>query len=262
MAFDYWWRAERRVRRHLGLRRFHAYCVGAAKTGTTSIARMLATRYLAAHEPDTVATNRLAIGYVRGDLGEDQAKAALLERDRRLRLEMDSSHPLGYLAPLLQDLFPDARFVVTVREPLSWLRSRVNFHDATDPPKWREYRQYFWYDQDRGHAPEEASLRAHGLVSIDTYLAQYADHYRLLLTHLDWDRALLVRTSELSASPSDLATFLGVSRSSISITHAKRGRSPVDLLASVDGAFVRAAIARHCRPILERWFPETLADYG
>jgi hypothetical protein len=188
-------------------------------------------------------------------------KESLLQRDRRLRLELDSSHPLGFLAVGLQEAFPGARFIVTVREPSAWLRSRVNFHDRTDPPKWREYREYFWYERHRGYAPEEAVLRAHGLVSRDTYLSQYAAHYRLLLERLDWNRALLLRTSQLSNCEGELATFLGASESSIEVTHKKRGRPGQNLLDSIDAGFVRTKILTHCGFLIEKWFPETIDQY-
>ena len=255
-------RLEKAIRRHLGARRFQAYCVGAAKTGTTSVSRLFAPHYLSAHEPDTVRSNRLAIDFVRGRLSEDAVRPQLVDRDRRLRLELESSHPLGYLAPVLQNIYPRAKFVITVRDPFSWLRSRVNFHDATDPPKWRAYRQFFWYDQHREHHPEEAVLARHGLVSVDVYLAQYADHYRRLVRELDWSRALVIRTHELGAAPAQLERFLGLSERTLVPAHAKRARSPVDLLGTIDEAFVRSRILMHCEEILTRWFPERIDDYA
>jgi hypothetical protein len=162
---------------------------------------------------------------------------------------------------VLQSLFPDAQFVVTVREPFSWLRSRLNYHKSTDPHKWREYRNFFWYDKHDSFPPQEALLETHDLVSLDTYLAQYAEHYRLLLDQLDWNRALVIRTSELSASAEPLATFLSIPTTSVLTTHAKQGRSDGDLMSSLDERYVRATILRHCRDILDRWFPEAIGDY-
>jgi hypothetical protein len=255
-------RIDKAVRRRLRMRRFHAYCVGAAKTGTTSVSAMLKTHYLSTHEPETVATNRLMIDLVSGTRSRSDVADALRQRDQRLHLEMDSSHPLGYAAPILQEIFPDALFVVTIREPMSWLRSRVNFHDRTDPPKWREYRQYFWHGQNAGYAPEEAALEAHGVVSLDTYLRQYAEHYRIVLGSLDPARVLVIRTTELSSAPASIADFLRIPEGRLPVAHDKKappGRE--DLLATMDEAFVRERIAHHCSDLIDAWFPETRPNY-
>jgi hypothetical protein len=250
---------QKRIRRLLLQRRFHAFCIGAAKTGTTTVAAMLKPVFLAAHEPETILTNRLVIGYMKGQVNREEIRRLLRARDRRLRLEMDSSHPLGYLAPNLQELFPNAKFVVTVREPTSWLRSRINFHDSTNPPKWKEYRQYFWHDQNRGYAAEETILRERGLVSLDTYLEQYAAHYRRLIEQLDWDRACVIKTSELSSCAPLLAGFLGICPSKINLTHDKRGQSANDVFSQLDPEFVKSKVAEHCSFLSEKWFPEVAA---
>ena len=84
--------------KHLKPRRFHCYCVGAAKTGTTSIASSFKTAYRAKHEPEARQTNRLVINYLEGEISKKELQASLVKRDQKLRLEMESAHPLGYLS--------------------------------------------------------------------------------------------------------------------------------------------------------------------
>jgi hypothetical protein len=52
-------------------RRFHAYCIGAPKTGTTTIAAMFRRHYKAAHEPAALTTNRLVIAALEAKLKGD-----------------------------------------------------------------------------------------------------------------------------------------------------------------------------------------------
>lgn len=250
---------EKRFRKLFFRRRFHAYCIGAAKTGTTTVAAMLRRNFLAAHEPETFSTNRLVINFMSGQLQAADVRKSLHGRDRRLRLEMEPSHPLGYVAPILQELHPKARFVVTVREPMSWLRSRVNFHHSTNPPMWREYRQFFWYRHNRGYASEETVLGERGLVSLDTYLEQYAAHYRLLNDPFDWDRAVVLKTSDLSICSAVLAGFRGITPEEIDVRHIKIGQSAENVLGQIDPEFVQSKMSEHCQFLMEKWFPDAIA---
>ena len=125
-------------------RKCHIYCLGAAKTGTTSLAQMLSQARRSAHEPETSKTNRLAIDYLEGVLTKEQVIKQLIKRDRRLNLEFESSHPLAYFADILPDLFQTAKFIITYREPEAWLNSRINFHNGKDPDEWREFRKFIW----------------------------------------------------------------------------------------------------------------------
>src|SRR5690348_13414736 len=101
-------------------RRFHAYCIGAPKTGTTSIAAMFRAHYRAAHEPSAQATNRLVIGALESKIAGESLVQHLRTRDATLGLELESAHPLGYLGGALARVFPGARFIITLREPKSW----------------------------------------------------------------------------------------------------------------------------------------------
>jgi hypothetical protein len=104
-------------------RKIHCFCLGAAKTGTTSLASMFASHYRAAHEPECGLVTQ-AVAKILGepiaapDSLDKRAEhpdiaAWLRARDRRLNLEVEASHPLGYMAPWLAEVFPDAGFLIT-----------------------------------------------------------------------------------------------------------------------------------------------------
>ncbi|MEM1127728.1 MAG: sulfotransferase [Bacteroidota bacterium] len=243
-------------------RRFQSYCVGAAKTGTTSLAQSFRTVCRAQHEPEPQRTNRLVLAYVQGQLDREAAKAYLIRRDRRLRLEMESAHPLGYMAGLLAEAFPEARFVVTIREPLAWLRSRLNYHHEADPPAWREYRAYFLEDGEQGRPPEEAPLAPYGLSSLDTYLSQYADHYQRVFAEVPPARRLLVKTAALSDRLSDIARFIGAEAEPLERAHSKRTTKPITPLDEMDPGYVRAKIWRHCEALIRAHFPDRVGVYA
>ena len=213
------------------------------------------------HEPEPLRTNRLVIEHLRGDLPAGEVRDRLSERDKRMRLELESSHPLAYVADELVALFPESRFVVTVREPRSWLRSRLSFHQRVAPAAWQEYRDYFWTSRQGDYAPEEASLEELGLCSLDVYLAQYADHYRRVLAAVPEDRLLVVRTQDIDARAEELADFLRLSPSRVVTAHDKRSSESATPLDTLDPAFVSARILAHCEEILATWFPDSRAPY-
>lgn len=190
-------------------RKCHIYCLGAAKTGTTSLAQMLSQHRRSAHEPETAQTNQIMIDYLSKNLSKSDVIKALKKRDKRLNLEFESSHPLGYVAEFLPELFEDAKFIITYRDPKAWLKSRVNFHKGKDPEEWRAYRHFIWSRHFNGFAEEEAVLKESGLFSLDAYLKQYVEQYELLLKYLPAERTLLLRTEDIDSSVGKLEKFCG-----------------------------------------------------
>ena len=249
-------RLHRKSRRFLP-RRLQAYCIGAAKTGTTSIAEMFRKAYRAEHEPEARRTNRLVIDYLQGYIDEEALRVRLLQRDWRLHLELEAAHPLGYVGGVLADLFPHSLFIVTIREPYAWLRSRLNFHVKVDPPAWREYRDYFWTRRHKGYAPQEAPLERYGLCSLDTYLEQYADHYRRVLAEIPCARRIVIRTSRIDHRLSGIARFLGVDRGRLDKAHAKHSDRQIDPLSEMDSGFVEDRIASHCGSLIREFFRDS-----
>ena len=250
----------RKIRKALP-RRFQIYCVGAAKTGTTTLAAMFGNCCRSAHEPETEETNDLIISWLEKQIGDQELREMLLARDRRLKLEFESAHPLGYAAPVLAETFPRAKFVVTMREPGSWLRSRLNFHYRVDPPEWRSYRDYFWGGRHRGFADEERALEELGLFSLDAYLSQYAEQYRTVFGAVPADRLLVIRTAEIDTSIEELADFAGVKGSRLRLARSKVSKDKIDPLQDIDAEFVRSRIWAHCGDLIREYFPARIANY-
>ncbi|RZM76531.1 sulfotransferase [Leptolyngbya iicbica] len=242
-------------------REFHCYCIGAAKTGTTSIASSFSKSYRSGHEPETKKTNRLIIDYLEGEVSVDTLKQKLRERDERLRLEVESAHPLGYVSGVLAEIFPHALFIVTLREPLSWLRSRLNYHYSANPSAWEEYRDYFWTQRHQKYEPEEIALQKWNLCSLDTYLSQYADHYNRVLSQVPESRRLLVLTSDINLRLPEIANFVGANPRKLLIAHSKRSDNKIDPLDSINKQFVDERIMHHCGDLISNFFPDKLRDY-
>lgn len=242
-------------------RRFHIYCVGAAKTGTTTVAEMFKGEYRAEHEPETEPTNQFVIDFLEKKMDAEVVEKYLLSRDRRLNLELESAHPLGYTSGMLAGLFPEAKFIITVREPYSWLESRLNYHYQKNPVAWRSYRKYFWTDRQHGYPDEEKILAECELCSLDVYLAQYADHYRRVLSSIPEDRRLVVKTHELTDKLPEIAGFAGIPEDTLKLTHSKRSLSKFQPLKAIEPSYTRQKIWSHCYEMIGEFFPELAGDY-
>jgi len=181
---------------------------------------MFREHYRSAHEPHVPAlTDAVAriLGASDNVTGIDSFDICdwLRERDRQLNLEVEASHPLGYMAPWLPSVFPDARFVITLRDPTSWIKSRLNYHYYKTPPEWQRYRELIWGRWHKGYHPEESKLEELGLYSLDAYLRQYDEQYRLLFSHLPEDRRIVIPTESLDLSGNRIAEFLQINPTSL-----------------------------------------------
>ena len=226
------------IRRTLQGRKCHAYCIGAAKTGTTSLAQIMSANIRAAHEPEVEKTTQLVIDYLDNNISESEAKSRLLKRDLRLFLEFESSHPLGYLAPLIHQIFPESKFIITYREPLSWLKSRLNYHHYKKPDNWEKYRNFIWSRHFHGYSKEELVLKKNGLFSIDAYLKQYFEQYELILNGLPESNVLFIKTENISQELESISQFLNIKADKLSPVWTNKLQNQEDLINEIPQDFI------------------------
>lgn len=241
-------------------RKAHVYCIGAAKTGTTSVAHIFNGFLRAAHEPNVSDTTKLVIRYLDDKLTKEDCVAALRQRDKKLNLELESSHPLGYFAPYLVKAFPDAKFVVTIRHPRSWLRSRLNFHMYRKPDEWSEYRDFIWSRHHHEYAKEERCLKENGLYSLDAYLCQYSEQYRIIFDSIPESKRIVVKTSEISSKLNEISQFIGVNNKKIKPYHTNKMDVEESVFDDIDGDFIDQSIDDYCGWIINEFFSDKEND--
>ena len=112
-------------------RRFMMYCVGpASRERCRSMECSLQT--IAQRTKPRFATPLSCRRSSERTSEESTASRELRRRDRRLRLEVDSFNQLSVFVQEFVDQFPQAKFLLTAREPRSWLRSIINQHLNVD----------------------------------------------------------------------------------------------------------------------------------
>ncbi len=234
------------------------YGVGSAKSGTHSIAELFGPPLRSFHEPEVERTIDFVLAKEAGQLSQEQVRDYLLARDRRLRLDVEASHVNVFFVAELAELFPLARFVLTIREPLSWLDSFIN-HQLSYPTgeRWQKLRDLRFQPERYPHGKGEEVLAAKGLYSLDGYFSYWARHQRRVLEAVPQERLLILRTSEIGPRAAEIATFAGVSpetlREERSVSFPAKEKHEV--LAQIDAERLAAAMQTHCGELAARFFP-------
>jgi hypothetical protein len=240
-------------------REIHVYGIGPPKTGTSSIARIFEPAYRSGHEFHLEYTIDLAFDKLRGNASEEEVKRRLLKRDSWRRLECESNALLIYFAPELSDLFPDAKFICTVRTPRDWVRSAIDQHlnvsrEDRAEPNARTLRPWL-YDvlPCEKYPREEQPLAEEGVWNLKAYFNFWADHYRRAL-ELPEERVLFIQTKNISSSISRIARFIGdnSARLSKSNSHANRTKKYNNLIEKIDNFYIEDMVSSECTEVVKK----------
>ena len=213
-----------------------------------------------AHEPESDEIIDVVLANAAGRMHDSELQYYLLLRDRRLSLESDSSQLNIFLLHKLVQLFPCARFILTIRDPYSWLDSFINHqltHSASD--QWLALRDFRFRPDLYVHQPEEMILKDHGLYSIDGYLSYWGWHNRKAIAVVPEEQLLIVRTDQITERVDEIASFAGVPKARLQKekSHSFKAQKKFGLLDKVDRQFLDDKVAEHCGGLVARFFPES-----
>lgn len=242
-------------------RRMHTFCVGAAKTGTTSVAEMFRHEYRAAHEPRSYHFHH-RWGGKRSIDGEQGADDYFLRRDRFFNLEMEASHYLLPAVPVLVRLFPEAKFVLTVRDCRPWMISMISEELFTRKNRGSKLWWEPWFRDvcgpASGHPPEERVLAERGLSTVRGYMHYWDRHNREVLAAVPEERLLVLRLDELDTAQARLGEFLDISPDTLpqSEVRANTRKEKAVTLSQIGEDYVNAIAREECGEMMDRFFPE------
>jgi hypothetical protein len=236
-------------------RRIHVYGVGAPKTGTVSLARLF-EHFRSGHERHPAESLRIIQDERSGELDREDVLRALRSRDRRRRLEVESAHFLVHLAEYLRDLYPESKFICTVRAPAPWLRSIIdqciNKPRQQLPRPWRKIHDLAFGPPPNEYPAHEECLGRYGLRSLDQYLRYWCWHNEQILDTIPKDRRIFVRTANLSSRLSDIASFLDLPVTHLRQVHSHRTSEKHGVLQHIDRKYVLDKIRDNCKRVVER----------
>lgn len=236
--------------------RSRLYGIGMGKTGTNVLASLF-KGVPAAHEPEAGDVIRALLDYEASRRDWRALRALVIERDRRLRLTVDVSNLNIFLVDLLVDLDPDPRFVLTIRDPWTWLDSIVNHYLRRQPTaEWRAFAERR-FGGGPPHPAAEQVLADRGLFPLAGYLAYWRAHMEKALAAVPVDRLLVVPVERITAEAERIAAFAGLPADSVDPAGVHEYRNPAKqpLVLQIPRAHLTAEVYRHCEPMLERFFP-------
>ena len=240
-------------------RKTQLYCVGTAKSGTSSIAAAFANQLRAQHEADAHEVIDLIFEARSGNISDDDVKAYLRRRDRRLRLEIDSSQLNYFFLRHLVELYSGAKFILTIRNPYAWIDSFINHQLGREASEeWKRLRDLRFQPERFDHPLEEKALAEKGLYTLDGYFSYWTRHNNHVLETVRDSQLLVVRTTEITERAEEIAEFAGVERSSASQerSHANKAREKFGVLAEVDRDHLQEKAETHCGDLIGRYFPD------
>jgi len=247
--------------------RFKAYCVGAAKTGTTSIHGAFLQKYRSAHEPESEFLIHKVLAFANGKINKSQLTRYVKHRDRRLALEIDSSHLNYHLLDILVSEFGEAKFILTIRDCYSWIDSLLNHHyhvysRLRANPRLARNRWVKLYDIDFRanefkHVKQENILANEGLYTLDGYFSYWREHNSKVLATVPEERLLIVKTPEINQSIQRIEEFLGMTLGTLpNNVRANVRRKKFNILSQIDKDFLEEKANFHCKELMGKYFPD------
>lgn len=239
--------------------------VGCAKTGTHTVGAMFEGFVETAHEPDALKLIRLLLE--REATGDRSTLLKFLsQRDKDLQLKVNASHINIYLIDEFEELFEDNRYVLTIREPLHWLRSFTDDSLRRDAQQeWIDFR-VFRFGPPSGHPEAEAPLAEHGLFTLSGYFHYWQSAINKVRSQIPPERLMIVQTEELGPRAAEIANFAGISigDKGPSNTHAYKNTERFGVLEAIDREYLlstcEAAVGDTARSVLPGWSAAAAAD--
>lgn len=261
MGQDAAFRLKRLLLGPLRVRRAHLYGLGIAKSGTSSVNRMFSRSVRGAHEPQVLALIDKYFEWAGGQAGEQEMSEWVRARDRKLALEVDSSWVNFMILGILLREFPEARFILTIRDCYSWLNSTLNHsvrYRTVSAPQRVKARDLVFNRGTFVHAPEEQILREGGFYPLDGYFSGWAAHNGQMLAKVPRERLFVVRTDQIRQHAYEIADFAGLPRRVVRLhrTHEFQNPAKQDMIRQLDRDFLERKVEQHCRPLMAKYFPE------
>lgn len=241
------------VRSVLQPRDFRAYCIGPPKTGTHSIARVFKS-YRSAHEPHFHDFAHWIEGRWQGTIGREEIEDWLVERDKFLWLECESSHPMVWFSDLIVDLFPESRFIVTIRDCMSWLDSIIDQHiNYRQGGQVRRLEDLFYGSRSGDHQFDTSAQQR--VYPLENYLDYWVNHYNRVLKEAVLSRAIFVQTKKITEQARILLKFVGADPTESpedDYLHAYKAPEKHHTVDEIGRDRVRRCVERRCGNMIQK----------
>lgn len=235
-----------------------------AKTGTLSMANLWGTGVRAGHEPESNRIIRLIRDKYRHSMPKSDILQGVREHIDRTNLQIHSSQLNYFILDELLALFPDAKFLLTIREPYTWLNSLINHQLSRHcNPEWQWLREFRFRPDLYKHPSEEDILRQLGLFSLDGYFHYWNEHNATVITKIPADRLLVIRTDNINDSLTEIAIFINNPSITKNMKPVHRNLSIKhwSILEKLDNRYVLEKIMHHGEGLVRKFFQHNYPEY-
>jgi hypothetical protein len=220
-------------------------CLGNFKTGTVSLHGLLGQQFRGEHEPNAYLFSRTWLKHTEGYITDEEWINFMIHRNNALKLDYECSGFLTTEASRMAKLFPQTKFVLTIRDPKSWCRSMLR-HILKNRHKlgfhyWEPVLQHWFNKQTEmskqganntflAEGPcfmtnkatamthpihplfpdEESSLEEQKLYPLKGLLNYWQTSNQLAIKTIPSERLLILETKKLSESIEQLESFIGL----------------------------------------------------
>ncbi len=250
-------------------RKFQAYVLGLAKTGTVSLTGVFGN-YWTDHEFDQWDTHQAIKKFQDGLISRNEFREYIIKREAMAGfLELDSAHFNRHYIDILAEEYPQAKFICLIRECHSWVNSFVNYFTMPEREAIQSSykRNGLPFDLPRGDNEAKKELVRNFHKYIDGPLSFWADQYNEMLgklRKLPSERYMIIKTNELSIKIGDVASFIGIPADSLvgDRSHLNRAEYHIDILKKLDTNFLEEKFNKYCSPLMKEFFPDyALQDF-
>lgn len=245
------------LRNKIHPRQTHAFCIGTPKSGTTSIAGIFDNNYRSSHEPERVELIELIHKHFNKQVTDSQYINWLKLRDKRIWLDIESNCFLGYRPDLLYSAYPNSKYILSVRNPLSWLDSMLN-HTINYPPKSelviRYWHDIFFQPNKYPHCKYDSALKENAVYSIEAYLRYWSKSITSIIKHIPETQLMILKTKELKENDLEISSFLSIDINSLDhqMNHLNKAPEKYQLLNLVEPEYLDDTCTKFCQDIIDK----------
>lgn len=241
-------------------RRFQAYCIGLPRSGTHSIAYILAKNYRSSHEPRSHDTIIHLLQYLNNNYSRKKMEAIIRGRDKFLDLEMESTHYLHYVADLLLKINPKSKFILTIREPFSWLASEINQNNRVIVRQnWDALENFKYSGYNNKFTKEDEGLKAiRNTYPVASYLSYWRDHITEVINVIPEPNLLIINTRKINEDAHKIADFLSIPPDDLNMSRIhsdKKDKKSFDLYSIVNENYVKEQVNKYCSKLADELKP-------
>lgn len=239
------------------------FCAGLFRTGTTTMQEMFARSFSSDHEFRLQDQLNVFERRLLGTISDAEIREFIHTRNAAKPLDMDSCGAHFSIVDFLVEEFPDAKFLLTLRDIYSWMNSCVGKLLGDFTGGWGSRAGALMNCLD---VLPDGSFLLTDERSMKVRLEQMAKIWtgvnQRVIAAVPKERLLIVHTEDLVERSGEIAAFCGIDPDLLDPIHANAGLN-VNFLQCFDSEQIEELVQMHCRRLMEEHYPAlTLARYA